>query len=187
MRVRTNDSKREQPQAGVHMARVVALADIGHQPPFTWKGGEADSSYRFEITYELVNARMEDGRPFWVSEEVNNTDNEKGKLRQRVMATGIQFSNIQEILDKPVMITVELNEKGYPKIINVAGVPQGLDIPGLSNETTMFDIYNEIPQLEEFRAFPEFKRNKIIKALDFNETSLYKALEANGEVGEDKF
>lgn len=184
MKVRTSSALREKPEAGVHMARVVGLTDLGHQPGFTWSGGEADSAFKFELTYELVNARMSDDRPFWVSEEVTNTDNEKGKLRQRVSATGIQFSDIQSILDKPVMISIELNEKGYPKITNVAGVPQGIEVPSLSVEPILFDIYSEIPDLEAYRNMPEFKQNKITNALDFEETSLFKALDASGELGE---
>jgi hypothetical protein len=164
------------------MARIQGLADLGHQPGFTWAGGDVDSSYKYEITYELVNTAMEDGRPFWVSEDMTNTDNERGKLRQRCMAAGIAMKDIEQLLDKPVMLTLELNDKGYPKIVNVAGVPAGMDVPQLSNGALLFDIYSAEPDMEAFHAMPEFKQNKITSALDFKETELYVQLTLEGEV-----
>lgn len=179
MKIRSN--VRAQPDEGVHMGRVVSLSDLGHQPGFTWAGGEADSAFKVELGYELVNLDMEDGRPFWLSEEVTNTDNERGKLRSRASAAGINVKDIDTILDKPVMITVEHNDKGYAKIVNVAGVPQGIEVPALRNPTTTFDIYDEQPDVEAFLAFPEFKQNKIRNALDFSTTVLSKALKVEEE------
>lgn len=188
MKIRNSSKMRAQPEQGVHFARVVGLADIGHQPGFTWSGGDVDSSYKLELTYELVNTDMpvEDGdsgpRPFWVSEEVTNTDNDKGKLKKRVTATGISFDDVTAIIDKPVMVTIEHNDKGYAKITNVAGVPAGQSIAPLRNEPKLFDIYSDTPDVEQFEAMPEFKRNKITGALDFSETPLYKAILKDSEV-----
>ena len=158
------------------MARVVGISDLGHQPGFTWSGGEVDSSYKLELTYELVDLKMEDGRPFWVSEDVTNTDNERGKLRSRAAAAGIMVKDIDSILTKPVMLTIEHNDKGWAKIVNVTGVPQGMTVAELSNPTTYFDLYDENPDVEAFLGFPEFKQNKIRSAIDFDETVLAKAL-----------
>lgn len=180
MKVRS--TKREQPPVGVHIARVVGITDLGHQPGFTWSGGEAESSYKYEITYELVKTEMEDGRPFWVSEEVNNTDNKDGFLSVRVNATGVTFKTVDQMIDKPCMVTVGRNKNDYAKVEGVSGVPEGIDVRELSNPTVVFDIYAEVPDLETFRSFSEFKQNKIISALDFKDTNLYKALSANGEI-----
>lgn len=174
MKVRSNI--REQASEGVHMARVQGLTNLGHQPGFTWSGGEADSAYKLELTYELVDLKMNDDRPFWVSEDVTNTDNERGKLRGRCSAAGIDIKNIDSIIDKPVMVTIEHNEKGYAKIVNVTGVPQGITVGALSNPVNLFDIYDEQPNLEAFESMPEFKQNKIRSALDFSDTPLAKAL-----------
>lgn len=187
MKIRNSGKMRAQPEQGVHFARVVGLADIGHQPGFTWSGGDVDSSYKLELTYELVNTDMptdddELPRPFWVSEEVTNTDNDKGKLKKRVTATGISFDDPSAIIDKPVMVTIEHNDKGYAKITNVAGVPQGQDVAPLRNNPVTFDIYSDTPDVEQFESFPEFKRNKITGALDFSETALYKAILKDSEV-----
>jgi len=176
MKVRKAQSQREQPPEGVHLARVVGLYNLGHQPGFTWAGGEAEDAFKFEITYELVATKMKDDRNFWVSEEVTNTDNEKGKLRQRITSAGGTFDSVEGIVGKPMMVTIEHNQKGYAKITNVAGVPTGLPVPELENETQIFDIYANPSQKELFLSFPEFKQNKIKNALDFNETQLSKDL-----------
>lgn len=179
MKVRSN--VRQQPGEGVHMGRVVGLANLGHMPGFTWAGGEADSSFKTELTYELVDLKMEDGRPFWVSEDVTNTDNERGKLRGRCAAAGVTVKDIDSILDKPIMITIEHNEKGYAKIVNVTGVPQGMSVAPLTNPTVSFDVYADDPDLETFENFPEFKQNKIRGGEDFDETVLAKALRVEEE------
>ncbi len=176
MKVRKAQSMREQPPEGTHLARIVGIYDLGHQPGFTWTGGEVDDSYKYELTYELVATEMSDGRNFWVSEEVTNTDNEKGKLRARIVATGSTFDDITGMITKPVMVSIEHNAKGYAKITNVAGVPTGLPVPELKNETQIFDIYANPSQKELFLSFPEFKQAKIRSALDFNETQLSKDL-----------
>ena len=176
MQVRKGNTQREQPPEGVHLARVVGLSNIGHQPGFTWSGGEALDAHKFEITYELVATKMKDDRNFWVSEEVTNTDNEKGKLRQRITAAGCTFDKVDGIVGKPMMVTIEHNQKGYPKITNVAGVPTGLPVPELENDTKIFDMYAETPQTEMFLAFPEFKQAKIKSALDFDTTPLSRAI-----------
>lgn len=178
MKIMSN--KREQPDAGVYLARVAQVTNIGHQPGFVWNGKEIKSSYKIELTYELVSEKMEDGRPFWVSEEITNTDNEKGNLRQRVQSAGVTFENFEDILGKAVTVTLEHNDKGYPKIVNVAGVPGGYDVAQLENPSAMFDIYAENPDTDLFKSFPEFKRNKITSALDFKEQPLYAALLSEG-------
>jgi hypothetical protein len=188
MRVRS--TQRVQPDEGVHFARIVGLADIGHQPGFTWSGGEVDSSYKYEITYELVNTEMDDGsdyadRPFWVSEEVTNTDSDKGKLKQRLQAVGLPFVQVESMVGEPVMVTIEHNDKGYAKIVNVAGVPTGTEVRELRNQAVIFDIYDESPDVEQFKSFSEFKQKKIQDALDFKTTPLFKALYEDGYFDED--
>lgn len=181
MQVRKQKSNREQPPAGTHLARFVGLSNLGHQPGFQWQGKSIESQYKFELTYELVTCDMSDGRPFWVSEEVNNTDNEEGTLTSRCNAAGVSIDNLVELIDKPVMVTLVMKESGYPKVKNVSGIPEGLPVPELRNPVQLFDIYADPPNLEAFEKFPEFKQNKIVEALDFKTTALYRELLKQGE------
>ena len=173
MKLKQKKSNREQAPEGVHLSRVVGLTSLGLQPGYTWNGKWIEPAYKIEITYELVNTLMEDERPFWVSEELTVTDFEKGNLHPRLVATGVKFDTIDQMIGRPCMITLEHNEKGYPKIVNVAGVPTGFEVPELKNATVTFDIYSDEPDMDTFWNFPEFKRDKILAALDLQETAFY--------------
>lgn len=188
MKVRRQTSNKEQPSEGTHIARFVGVTNLGHQPGFTWQGKKIDSQYKLELTYELVTTEMSDGRPFWVSEEVNNTDNNEGNLNSRCIAAGVNIhGSMTDLIDKPVMVTIRHNDKGYPKVTNVSGVPAGIPVPELRNDPQIFDIYAEPPHMEMFQKFPEFKQNKIQDALDFKTTPLYRELLKEGSTDGDEF
>ncbi len=181
MKVRSTSKAKEQPNEGNFLARVVGVADIGLQPGWVYQGEDIEPSYQIEITYELVTENMKDGRPFWVSEEVKNSDNEKAKLYSRCLAAGADIKDPETLINKPVMLTLKLSEKGYANIKNVAGVPTGIPVPELRNPTQVFDMYSETPDLNAFESFSEFKKNKFKNALDFKDTPLARALAAADE------
>lgn len=186
MKIRSSAAVKEQPSKGTHWARVVGISDIGHQPGFTWSGGDVESQFKIEITYELVESEMEDGRPFWVSEEVKNSDNENSNLTARAAALGVPVREFPKAIGKPCMVALDINDKGYPKIINVSGVPSSMTLPELRNPTVLFDIYAVPPQVELYNSFSDFKKSKIQSALDFKDTPLYLELLKQGEdTGED--
>jgi len=182
MKTRTGGAQKEQPTEGNFFARVVGLSDLGMQPAWIWQGETVEPQYKIEITYELVTENMADGRPFWVSEEMKNSDNEKAKLYSRCLSAGADVHNLPTLLTKPVMVTIKRDEKGYGRIKNVAGVPTGIPVPELRNSTQLFDIYSDTPDLDMFESFSEFKKDKFKKALDFKETALFRALaESDGQ------
>jgi len=179
MKVRSQQTQREQPPTGTHLARIIGLSNIGLQPGFTWQNEEVEPAYKFEVTYELVSENMTDGRPFWVSEELTNTDNEKGKLYQRCMAAGVNVKDVTSLINKPVMVSLKVTEKGYAKVNNVAGVPNGIPVPELRNPTQVFDMYSESPDLNTWESFSDFKKSKFTKALDFKTTVLSKMVDGD--------
>jgi len=177
--MKARKSKSEQPEIGTHLARVVRLAALGHQPAWEYNGEEVPSSHQLEITYELVNTLMKDGKPFFVSEQLKNSDNEASSLSVRVAATGASFDKLEEMLEKPVMVTVKLSQKGRAQVAGkggVSGVPVGMPIPDLVNEPKSFDPYSENVDMEEFDSFPEWKQDSFKKALDFGEMVLSRKL-----------
>lgn len=186
MKIRSGAKAKEQPNEGTHLARVVGLCNLGLQPGFMYGGEMTEDAYKIEITYELVATDMKDGRPFHVSEDVTNTDNEKGKLLQRCMSTGVSINAVQAMITKPCMVSLKHNEKGYAKINNVAGVPAGIPVPELRNTPVYFDIYADEADVETFNSFSDFKKSKFTKALDYKETALYKAV-AEGSTSDDQF
>jgi hypothetical protein len=173
------------PEKGAHMARVVGLTDLGHQPSWEWAGETIKDSYKITFTYELVGSEMEDGRPHWVSEDVNVNDFEgegiSSTMMLRVRAIDPQNEtqdgqDLSKLINKPCMVTVSHNAKGYAKVKNVGGVPMGLQVAELRNPTFSFDIDN--PDLETFHSFSDFVKKKIKGALNYPNSALKKALDA---------
>jgi len=181
---------REQPEGGTHMARLVGLTDLGHQPGFVWGGKEIESSWKVEFTYELVSAKMADGRPFWVSEEVGVNDFEGEGITSTMMArvrtmdknnASKDGTDLSALIGLPCMVTVTINDKGYPKLkgqASVSGIPLGMELPELANPSFTFDM--DDPDMEQYSKFSDFTQGKLQKALNFNETALAKEL-AQGE------
>jgi hypothetical protein len=186
MKARTKESTREQPEAGTHMARLVAITDLGHQPGFK----DFPSNYKLELTYELVNSEMESGQPFWVSEQMTNNDWEDlasargSTLSARARALSPAhcreyLKDLSNFLELPCMVTVTHNEKGYAQIKGqaaVSGVPTGMEIPAVRNKSYLFSL--DEPDMDIFNGFPEFKQNRIREALNFDETELARQLAA---------
>lgn len=166
-------SNKEYPKTDNYLARVVGITDMGIQPGFEWKGEMTKPAAKVELTYELVTTEMSDGRPFWVSESGTYSTASKW-LQQRCLATGVSIEDISPMIGKPVMLNVATNDKGYPKVTNVAGVPAGIPVPELRNPTQLFDLND--PDLSLWEKFPDFKKDKIREATNFKQTKLAELL-----------
>lgn len=179
---------REQAPEGTHVARLLGITDVGHQPGYSFNGKTIESEWKYEFTYELVNTAMEDGRPFVVSEQVPNKnweDKSTGRASKLVSRAkslaGSEYQqameNLNTLLSKPCMITVDYNEKGYARIQGpaaIGSVPFGMEAKELQNETYFFDM--DEPDLDLWEKMPEFKQENIRRALNFDETELAKLL-----------
>ena len=184
-------TKLDVPEQGTHMARLVGLTDLGHQPGFTWQGKDIESSWKVEFTYELVNSLMADGRPHWVSEDVNVNDFEGDGVVSTMMArvrsldkenASDDGKNLSKLLGAPCMATISLNEKGYPKLKGqaaVGAISLGMDVPELNNEQFTFDM--DAPNMDVWESFADFKQGKIKVALNFDATVLAKELAVSDE------
>ena len=53
-----NGSSKEQAPVGSHLARLVGLVDLGHQPEYEWQGKTVESQFKVVFIYELVNENM---------------------------------------------------------------------------------------------------------------------------------
>ena len=181
----------DNPVEGTHMARLVGLTDLGHQPGFVYEGKEIESEYKIEYTYELVNSLMKDGRPHWVSESIKVNDyvpDRPGGFIATMMARAQALDpenadkDSRKHIGKPCMVTVTISEKGYANVKGqaaVTGCPIGMEVPALANATFIFDM--DEPDLDLWATFPEFKQNKIREALNFEETELFRQLVLEGE------
>ncbi len=189
---RNTGKPKDVPAEGSMLARLVGLIDLGHQPGYIWKGEAMDSKYKVVFTYELVGSFMEDGRPHWVSEDVNVSDfvgdGLTSKMMKRVMAldpSGVlsdNGKNLKELIGLPCMVTITYNDKGYPKIDAVVSAPVGFPVAELVNDTIIFNMDN--PNMDIYNKLPEFTQKKIKSALDLEDTPLYAKLNEQ-QVGAD--
>ncbi len=181
-----NPKIKDMPQVGTHMGRLVGLTDLGHQPGFQFKGNDIPSSFKIEFTYELPNSRTQDGRPHWISEEVKVNSFEGKGITSTMMARvrTIDPNNDSEdgddltaLLTKPCMITVSENENGYPRLKGqacISGIPMGMEVPELENPSFCFDMND--PDMDVWEGFSEFMKQKIQRALDYDESKLKQEL-----------
>lgn len=179
----------DQPQVGTHAGRLVGIVDLGEQPGFNYQGKDIEPQHQITFTYELPKSKMQDGRPHFTSEDMQNSDffdPKKGlasKLMKRVYAldpsgnTSNHGANLETLLTAPCMIEVGANDKGYTKIKNVTGVPSDYPIPELTNDVFVFTL--DDPDVEMFRRFPEFVQKKILSNLNYEGSKLQKRLLAD--------
>jgi len=187
----TGGNKGEQAPAGTHMARLVGLVDLGHQPGYVYEGKQVESKFKILFLYELVDTAMEDGRPFWVEESVNVSDYEpkqKGKVSSTMMlrvrtldgydGVSDNGNNLAALIGKTCMVTSYQKDNGYAAIQTVAGMPQGMNVTELKNTPVTFNM--DETDVDTFLKFPEWRQTNIKRALDFEGSAIQGALLAQG-------
>ncbi len=173
-------------EAGVYPGRLVQVIDLGMQEQRDWQGEKKGPKYELMVTYEFSDEFMkdEDGKdlldkPRWLSETFPffNLTQEKATSTKRYRALDpneAKKGDWGELLSTPVNITVIVNAgkgKNLGKFYeNIAGISpmRAKDVeklPALVNPTKVFDLGN--PDLDVFKALPEWIRDKIKGNLEF--------------------
>lgn len=157
----------ERPEGGTYAARCVNLIEMGThtEADFNDKTKMVDKK-KIKITWEL-NELMSDGRPFVVSWDGNTSFNEKSTLFKMLQSwRGKPFTDeekrsfaLNTILDKPCMLNVTLNEKGYNKVVGVMPLPKGMTIPERHNDLVEFTI--DMIGTETFTKLPNFIKDRL--------------------------
>lgn len=181
---RSFGAKKDVPTEGTKIARLVGLIDLGHQPGFEYQGEMTKSNYKITFTYELTGSLMEDGRPHWVSEDVNVSDyvgdGITSKMMKRVGALdpygtiSNKGKELAKLVGLPCMVSLRLNAKGYPTIKDVVPAPEGIPVPELKNGPQLFNM--DAPDMDMYAKFSDFVKGKLNASLDLQETQLYKEL-----------
>ena len=169
---------------GAHPARLVRILDLGSQvTPFKHEDGSPVISRKLSIAWELyTDPRMEDGRPYMVSEKYTRSLNEKSSLFKTLNSwLGGEFADamtsgtfdLASILGRPCMVSVNhhTSAKGttFAKVGSIMVLPKALakSIDPQVNPNVMFDldafdkaVYDSLPnwQREEIAKSPEYFR-----------------------------
>lgn len=158
----------ENPSVQPHLSRIVRIVNLGLQPGFEWEGQEIESDYKLEFTFEVCDENMKDGRPFFVSKEINNKDSDKSTLYAWMASAGADTNNIDKALGQAVMMTPKIKKSGWSTVDSVAGLPPSMQntVPELINEPLIFDFTEDEPDMDTWEKLPEMTRTKVLGALD---------------------
>jgi len=177
--------------AGVYPGRLVQVIDMGLQEQRDWQGEKKGPQYELMTTYEFSDEFMEDeegnelkDKPRWLSETFpfHNLGAEKAKstLRYRALDPAEEKQGAWGLLlGTPCNITVIVNAgkgknqgKFYENIAGIAPmrVKDVEKCPALVNSTKLFDL--DAPDMDVFKALPEWIRDKIKGNLEFNGSPL---------------
>lgn len=187
-------------EPGVYPSRIVQIIDLGLQTQRPYQGKEKNPANEILLTYELVDCFMVDkdgveqlDKPRWVSETLplyNIEFADKAKCTQRYKAAdpnnvfGGDFSRIADI---PVNISLVQNKQGEKVYTNVAALaamrPKDAEkCPPLQNPVKLFDL--DAPNMEVYKALPDWIQEKLQKNLNFNGSKLQKLLGAAPVIAE---
>ncbi len=141
------------PPAGTHLAVCYRAIDLGTQQ-VDWQG-ESKQQHKLMLSWELPDEKMDDGRPFSISQRYTFSSHEKARFRQDLEAwRGAKFTeadlagppngfHVRKLLGVPCLLTVVHNVrqgKTYANISAVTKIMKGMQAPPLVNEKVFFSL-----------------------------------------------
>lgn len=141
------------PPAGAFPAICYRFIDLGTQT--TNFSGETKHQRKVMLSWEIADdqERMEDGRPWTISQRYTWSMHEKSTLRKTLESwRGVAFEdkdfgpggfNTTKLLSAPCMLSLVHAEKGdktYTNISAVTKMPRGMQVAPLVNEPVYFSL-----------------------------------------------
>lgn len=130
--------------AGTHLGICYRVLDMGTQQ--STFNGETKSAHKVLLTWEIPDERMDDGRPFSISQSYTWSMHEKATLRKALEAwRGQAFTerdfgpsgfDIKNVLGKACTLSVVhtiKNGSTYANIASIGKVMKGVTVPELTN------------------------------------------------------
>ncbi len=165
----------EDPPVGTHLARCVAIIDLGTQ-----KGeymGEAKIRRETVIRWELPNAAMADGRPFVVLKFYTASLGEKANLRRDLVNWRGKEFNAEELmgfdeanlLDKCCMLSITQNDKGKVRVTGVMALPKGTTVPPRVNPLVYLSLTKDRYDASVFEALSDYFTGRIMLSPEWAE------------------
>lgn len=168
-------SEFEQAPAGNHVARSIALIDLGTQSG-EWQG-KPTSRRQIVVRWELPTEMMQEGKPFIVSKFYTASLSERAILRQHLTAwRGREFTSAElmsfhakNILGKPCLLNLIHSETGKARVEGVGALPKGMEVPPQINKTIYFSLERDEFDASVFETLPEFYKELIKKSPEYAE------------------
>jgi hypothetical protein len=160
--VKDGGSDFKQVDAGTYPARCIAIIDLGTQHS-EWQGkpiARRQAMLQWELPTETIETK--DGiKPMTVSKFYTVSLSEKSNLRPDLEAwRGRAFTpeelagfDLNNVLDKPCMVSIIHNDKGKARVSSVAKLVKGMTVPNAFHAPFIFSLDNFDGNV--FQALPE--------------------------------
>lgn len=174
---------------GTYPARLVQIIDLGVQPQTDWQTGEdKDPAPRAIFTFELPTERIEvkdEDKPRWYSKEYTLSMGKNAALPKLIKALSPKgdVDTLPDLLGKDCMISIGTTSGGKAKITGVTKTVVGMKVPDLENKPSAFDFSE--PDVDIYKTFPEWIRNKIKEAVNYPGSELEELLNNNNNKEEE--
>lgn len=167
------------PPSGTHAAICYRFIDLGTQVT-EWQGAKKNV-HKVLISWELPDARMEDGKPFTISQRYTWSMGDKANLRKVLEAwrgrafaeadfVGPNRFDVKNIIGKPCLVTivhVSKDGKTFANIASVSAMPKGMQPPQPENEPLYFAMDRERFSMEAFEKLSDKLKEQIRGAPEF--------------------
>lgn len=178
-------------EPGGYPGRVVQVIDLGLQPQ-SYEGEEKAPARELYVTHELSDEFLKDAdgndltdKPRWFSHRfaLKSGDKAKATAFYKAIDPANKFGgDWAALIGSPVMVTLVQNPSRKDKDViynNIGGLSpirakDADKLPALVNEPKVFDL--DEPNLEVFKALPEFLQEIIKSNLEYNGSKLQAAL-----------
>jgi hypothetical protein len=167
--------------AGLHMARLYSIIDLGHQS-VEWSG-ETKIMHKVVLTFELHGddnegkpLKTDDGKPLIVSKRYTVSLGDQATLRKdleswankKMSASDRVNFDLKNLLDKFCMVNISHSEDGkYANIAGISPIPSALKnvVPNGINPINHFWLHDY--DQAKFDALPKYYREKIMESSEY--------------------
>lgn len=181
MKLTVNTTTFEAAPAGVHIARLWRIVDLGTQT--TDYQGKQTASRKLLLSFELLgDDRMSDGRPFTISRRFTASLSDKAALRAFIeqwrgrrftdaeLAEGFDVARLLGQYGLLNLTETERNGNAYTNIASISPLPKGMPKPEGVNAPVMFDLSN--PDWNVFDGLSERLKEHIAASPDIGPSHL---------------
>lgn len=190
--------QRYTPKAGTVPARLLSVVDLGIQPQPAFKGEAKPPARSVHISFELPNDQFEyqgEMVPARISPKIYKVSNDPKsglfKFLSSIDPGNKSEGDLAKLINTPCLVTIVHNkvkredgtEATYANITGVMPSPDGFPVPELHDKPFVFEFDN--PDKEVLKLMPAFLRNKLLEAVNINDTikSLVEEVESERDDG----
>jgi hypothetical protein len=176
LEVKRNEISYEKIPADIHNAICIQIVELGTQQ-IEYQGKILEQK-KVNITWELSEELMKDGRPFVISKEYTLSLDEKSKLCQDLIGwRGKNFTqeelkgfNLENILGKPCRLAIidhinPKNNKVYSQVNSILPKNKNFNLEKAFNPLILLDLDNF--DIEIFNKLSKYLQEKIKKSPEY--------------------